>query len=47
MKQVKLNNLQIADLCREISLMIHAGVSLGDGLALLAEGRFRNGETSA
>ena len=37
MKQVKLNNLQIADLCREVSLMIHAGVSLGDGLALLAE----------
>jgi len=37
MKQEKLNNLQIADLCREISLMIHAGVSLGDGLSLLAE----------
>ncbi|MBO5667246.1 MAG: type II secretion system F family protein [Firmicutes bacterium] len=37
MKQEKLNNLQIADLCREISLMIHAGVGLGDGLSLLAE----------
>ena len=37
LKQEKPNNLQIADLCREISLMIHAGVSLGDGLSLLTE----------
>lgn len=32
-----LSNLQIADLCRELSLLIHAGVRPGDGLTLLAE----------
>ena len=35
--EIKLSNLQISDLCRELSLLLHAGVGLGDGLTLLAE----------
>ena len=37
MKQQLFSNLEIADFCQETALMIHAGVSLGDGMALLAE----------
>lgn len=37
MKQQYLSNIEIADFCQEIALMIHAGVSLGDGMALLAD----------
>ena len=37
MKQLELSNLEIADLCREMALLLHAGIGLGDGLALLAE----------
>ncbi len=37
MKEMKLSNLQIADLCRELSLLLHAGVGIGDGLTLLGE----------
>lgn len=33
----KLSNLEIADLCRELALLIHAGVGIGDGLVLLQE----------
>jgi len=35
MKPLKLSNLEISDLCRELALLIHAGVDLGDGLHLL------------
>ncbi len=37
MKQEVLTNFQIADICREMAMMIHAGVGLGDGLTLLSE----------
>lgn len=37
MRSLELSNLEIADLCRELALLIHAGVGLGDGLNLLAE----------
>ena len=37
MKEKELTHLEIADLCRELSLLLHAGVGLGDGLALLSE----------
>lgn len=37
MKSLELSNLEIADLCRELALLMHAGVSLADGLYLLAE----------
>lgn len=37
MNQLKLSNLEIADLCRELSLLLHAGVGMGDGLALLTD----------
>lgn len=37
MDKSKLNNLEIADLCREISILMHAGIGLCDGLALMAE----------
>ena len=36
MKELELSNLEIADICRELALLLHAGISLGDGLALLA-----------
>ena len=37
MRTKKLSNLEIADLCRELALLIHAGVGIGDGLVLLQE----------
>ena len=37
MSSVKLSNLEISDLCRELALLIHAGVGVSDGLYLLAE----------
>ena len=37
MKNDKLSNEQISGLCMELSLLLHAGVRAGDGLALLAE----------
>ena len=37
MKRRMLTNLEISDLCRELSLLLHSGVGLGDGLALLTE----------
>lgn len=37
MKQLELSNLEISDLCRELSLLLHAGVGLADGLILLTE----------
>ena len=37
MKLLELSNLEIADLCRELALLLHAGVRLDDGLYLLAE----------
>lgn len=37
MRTKELSNLEIADLCRELALLIHAGVGIGDGLALLCE----------
>lgn len=46
MKKVKLTNLEISDLCRELSLLLHSGVSLGDGLALLAEEEKEAGQKS-
>ncbi len=37
MKKQKLSNIEISDLCMGLSLLLHAGVSTGDGLALMAE----------
>ena len=37
MRTKELSNLEIADLCRELALLMHAGVGLGDGLTLLCE----------
>lgn len=37
MKKMSLTNLEISDLCRELSLLLHSGVGLGDGLVLLSE----------
>ena len=37
MKQVRLNNGQISNLCLELATLLHAGVSAADGLFLLAE----------
>ena len=37
MKRNKLNSEQISALCMELSLLVHAGVGVGDGLSLLAE----------
>ena len=37
MKQEKLTHEQISSLCLELSMLLHAGVGVGDGLALLAE----------
>ena len=37
MKLLELTNLEIADLCRELALLLHAGVRLDDGLYLLSE----------
>ena len=37
MKSLELSNLEIADLCRELALLIHAGISEAEGLHLMAE----------
>ena len=37
MQPLELTNLENADLCRELALLLHAGVGIGDGLYLLAE----------
>ena len=37
MKTLKLSNLEVADICHELALLLHAGVDLIDGLYLLAE----------
>lgn len=37
MRKNQISNYDIAGLCRGIALLIHAGISLGDGLFLLAE----------
>ena len=37
MKHQLLSDLEIASFCMELSLLLHAGVGVGDGLALLAE----------
>ncbi len=37
MKEKQATYLEIASLCRELALLLHAGVRAGDGLALLAE----------
>ena len=37
MQPLELKNLQTADLCRELALLLHAGVGTGDGLFLLTE----------
>lgn len=38
MKQRQLTNYEISTLCLELSLLLHAGVSIGDSLAMAAEG---------
>ena len=37
MKRRELSSGQISDLCLELGMLLHAGVGIGDGLALLAE----------
>ena len=37
MKQSTLTNMQIADLCLQLALLLQAGVRLSDGLFMLAE----------
>lgn len=37
MNKPQLTKIQIADLCREMALMLHAGISTADGLFLLTE----------
>ena len=37
MKTLILSNLEVSDLCRELALLLHAGVDLIDGLYLLSE----------
>ena len=37
MNAMELSNLEIADLCRELALLIHAGISEAEGLHLMAE----------
>ena len=34
---MKLTDLEIADLCRELALLIHGGIGVADGIFLLAE----------
>lgn len=36
MKQNELSSLAVSQLCQELSVLLHAGILLGDGLALLA-----------
>ena len=42
MQPLELTNLENADLCRELALLLHAGVGIGDGLYLLAEEEKKN-----
>ena len=37
MKEKRLSNQEIARFCRSLSLLLHAGIPMGDGLFLLAE----------
>ena len=37
MNKIKLSKIQIADLCHQLALMLHAGIGTADGLFLLAE----------
>ena len=37
MKQTLLSNIEISQICQELAVLLHAGVMLGDGLALLAQ----------
>ena len=37
MEQKHLSNFEISQICRELAVLLHAGVMLGDGLALLAQ----------
>ena len=37
MKQTVLSNMEISQICQELAVLLHAGVMLGDGLALLAQ----------
>ncbi|MBR2382683.1 MAG: type II secretion system F family protein, partial [Anaerotignum sp.] len=37
MKEKRLSNQEIARFCRGLSLLLHAGIPMGDGLFLLAE----------
>lgn len=37
MKRLEWSNLQISDFCQELSLLLHAGVGTGAGMALLSE----------
>lgn len=37
MGSLELSNLETADLCRELSLLLHSGISAADGLYLMAE----------
>lgn len=37
MKRKLLSNIEISQICQELAILLHAGVALGDGLALLAE----------
>ena len=37
MRSPQLSNLEIADICRELALLLHSGISAADGLYLMAE----------
>jgi len=37
MKKELLSNIEISQICQELAILLHAGVMLGDGLALVAE----------
>ena len=37
MKQKQLSSFEISQICRELAILLHSGVMLGDGLALLAQ----------
>ena len=37
MNKANFSNMETADLCRELALLLHAGIGTGDGLYLLAE----------
>jgi type IV pilus assembly protein PilC len=36
MKQSALNNSELSQICQELAILLHAGISLGDGLSLLS-----------